>query len=240
MYNELRIHIGSESRRVFLQAGFYTPNLLKMPLHKHNYPEIHVVTGGEVLFHVADQVHSSTGGNLVIIPADTFHYVETQDPRACHTAFQVDYDVRSFAVHRTNPQTVLDFVDEIAQCRKSGNYAAVAPYMALFLQQLSPTELTAQPIRDYKFLICEFFFKRYSENLRLSDLAKELNLSERQTERLVIQTTGHTFRQELAAVRIHAAKHLLKTTEDSMAEVAHQVGYDSYAGFWKALKKHEH
>ena len=239
MYNELRINIGSESRKAFLQAGFYSSSLLKMTLHKHNYPEVHVVTGGKALFHVADQIHASADGNLLIIPADTFHYAEAQDPQVRHTAFQVDCDVSVFSACHAHPQTVLDFMEEISRCQVTGNYAAVASYMALFCSSLLSKEVTAKPIRDYKFLIGEFFFKRYSEDLHLSDLAKELNLSPRQTERLVIQTTGHTFRQELAAVRINAAKHLLKTTDISMAEVAHQVGYDSYAGFWKALKKYE-
>jgi AraC-like DNA-binding protein len=34
------------------------------------------------------------------------------------------------------------------------------------------------------------------------------------------------------------AKHLIATTDMSLGEVADYVGYRSYAGFWKAMKKY--
>ena len=73
MYHELLVNIGSENRKVFLQDGFYTPFLRRQPPHKHNYPEIHVVTGGRVVFHVGEGLYSSTDGNLVIIPGTHLH-----------------------------------------------------------------------------------------------------------------------------------------------------------------------
>ncbi len=69
-----------------------------------------------------------------------------------------------------------------------------------------------------RFPIGEFFSRKYSENLHLY-------------ERLVIQYTGHTFREELTARRISAANHLLHTTAMPLTEVARYVGYHSYAGF---------
>lgn len=238
MYHELIVNTGLEQHKVFLQDGFYTPHLVLQPPHKHNYTEIHIATGENVLFHIGDRLQSSAIGNLVVIPPDVFHNVECSDPNALHTAFQIDFEISSVTSRKISDQTVVDFINEIKRCQKTGNYASVATYISLFCNNLYPKELHVRPVRDYKFLICEFFFKRYNEDLHLSDLAAELHLSERQAERLVIQTTGRTFRQELATVRIHAAKHLLKATELPMEEVAHHVGYRSYAGFWKAMKKY--
>lgn len=238
MYNELIVKIGLEDHKAFLKDGFYSFFVRKSPLHKHNYAEIHIVTGRTVMFHIGEKIHSSADGNLVIIPPGVFHYISSDDPEARHTAFQVDYDVQTFAAQQMSMQTVLDFMNEIDKSRMTNNYAVVATYMSLFCNCFCPKELCAQPISDYSFLICEFFSEHYHEDLHLCDLAKALHLSERQTERLVIQSTGHTFRQELATVRIHVATHLLKTTDISLDEVSRYVGYRSYAGFWKAMKKY--
>ena len=60
-------------------------------------------------------------------------------------------------------------------------------------------------------------------------------LSLKQTERLIVEYTGNTFRKEMAQKRIEAAKHLISTENITLAEAAEQVGYHSYSGFWKAF-----
>lgn len=237
MYNELIVKIGLKDHRVFLKNGFYSFTVGKPPLHKHNYAEIHIVTGGTVMFHIGESLHSSVDGNLVIIPSDVFHYIDSADPDARHTAFQVDYDVHNFAAQQISMQTAIDFMEEIERCQETKNYAVVSAYISLFCSRLYP-ELRAYSTADYSFLIREFFSNRYYEDLRLCDLAKELHLSERQTERLVIKNTKHTFSEELVSVRMSVAKYLLSTTDLSKEEISRRVGYQSYAGFWKAMKKH--
>lgn len=113
-------------------------------------------------------------------------------------------------------------------------------YIGLFCSYFQNEEiLKAQPITDYGFLIHEFFTNNYSFDIHLSDLADELHLSQRQAERLVIEYTGNSFREELCQTRVTMAKELLKNTGMSLGEVSRYVGYRSYAGFWKAMKKYE-
>ena len=71
----------------------------------------------------------------------------------------------------------------------------------------------------------------------MCDLAKILSLSDRQTERLVIKYMGKPFRGVLSDIRTEMAKRLMETTVMSMSEISRMVGYKSYAGFWKAMKK---
>ena len=82
-----------------------------------------------------------------------------------------------------------------------------------------------------------FFSNRYSEDVRLSDLAEAIHLSERQTERLVIEHTGRGFRDELTETRVKIARQRLADKNMTLGEIAGYVGYRSYAGFWKAMKK---
>ena len=71
----------------------------------------------------------------------------------------------------------------------------------------------------------------------MRDIANYLHLSERQSERLIIDYTGHSFRDELVATRMNMAKILFSTTDMSLSEISQYVGYKSYNGFWKAAKK---
>lgn len=81
------------------------------------------------------------------------------------------------------------------------------------------------------------FSKKYSLNVTLDDLAKELMLSHKQTEREVRRITGNTFAKELVKRKINAAIMLSQTTNLSLAEISVLVGYSSYCGFYKAYKK---
>ena len=72
---------------------------------------------------------------------------------------------------------------------------------------------------------------------KLCDLAEIPHLSERQTERLVIKHMGKSFKEALLDIRTEMAKKLMETTDMPMSEIAKSVGYKSYAGFWKAMKK---
>ena len=90
---------------------------------------------------------------------------------------------------------------------------------------------------DEGYIICEFFSNHYNGVIKVSDLAKTLGFSEKQTERLVLKFTGRTFKQELVSRRMEMARYLEKNTNMTMTEIALYVGYNSYNGFWKAYKK---
>ncbi len=238
MYNELSIKIGSNVHKAFLQGGFFSQSAQATPLHKHNYAEIHIVAKGEVDFNIDDKPHSSKNGNLIIIPRNVFHSITKKGPDAICTAFQIDFNAPSFLSKQIPLHLALDFMEEIQKSNVTNDYSGISAYISLFCSFLKLDALDICPILDYRFLISEFFSKHYNQNLHLSDLANALHLSERQTERLVIKHTGNTFRGELASIRIKVAKHLLKTTDMSMEEISRYVGYNSYTGFWKAMKKH--
>ena len=41
----------------------------------------------------------------------------------------------------------------------------------------------------------------------------------------------------ISSTRVMIAKQLLRSSDMSLSEIAEYVGYRSYAGFWKAMKK---
>ncbi len=239
MLNRLDIRIGTKKYSAFLQDGFYSSATQKTPFHKHSYAEIHLVANGEIDFKIGDDLHSFGGGNIFLIPSNTFHSVITENSSARHVAFQIDCEEQSLLKKQISDQTISDFLKEIEKSLETKDYTVVSAYISLFFSQLCSEGLQAHPIDDYPFLFREFFSRHYNEDLRLSDLARELHLSERQTERLLIKYTGNTFKQELSAIRVDMARHLSAVSDLPLEEIALSVGYHSYSGLWKAIKKHK-
>lgn len=230
--------IGSETHRAFLQNGFYNTST-PSSIHKHNYTEIHIISGGASIFTVGENEYSVGNGGILVIPPRTYHCCQGVENECRHSAFQVDLETDAPKIYSLAPGTISDFFKEILKAHEDGNHTMVSAYISLicshFKKETSEESTTAV---DYGFSIHEFFSENYNADVRLSDLAEHLHLSERQSERLVIEHTGRTFRDELTSIRMDMARHLLSTTDMSLTEVADYVGYRSYAGFWKAMKKY--
>lgn len=239
IYKELEVMAGTQMRKVFLQDGFYLRRKPTGNLHSHTYGEIHLVTGGKAVFRIGKEIHDTDAGNLFLIPNGVFHCCDHMEAGARHTAFQVDCKAEKIFTCSVGGETVADFFAEIERCGTAGDYRTVAAYIGLFCSFCTAEKIAAKPVTDYAFLIHEFFSLHYSEELQLCDLAQALHLSNRQTERLVIQYTGHSFREEITQMRLSMAKRLLEAGEMSLGEAAQYVGYRSYAGFWKAVKRLE-
>lgn len=93
--------------------------------------------------------------------------------------------------------------------------------------------------RDYlelKLKIDAFFNRNYMRSVTLDDLAREINYGKKQTARLFEKITGKTFNGCLLAWRMEIARMLICSTDKSLEEIAAEVGYESYSGFFKAFR----
>lgn len=236
---QLTISIGSKKHTAFLRDNFDAPYTQSKYLHNHKYPEMHLITGGNALFHIGNHMYEAKSGTILIVPPDVFHCYLSKDETAQRAAFQIDCEINTFSVYHISPDTILDFFNEIKKCKISQDYTKLSAYITLFCSYIYPKkEFSAQPLTDYGFLIQEFLSRNYGKDLHLRDLANALHLSERQVERLVIEHTKKPFKEALTEIRMNIAKQLLTSTEMPKNKIAEYVGYKSYAGFFKAMKKY--
>lgn len=77
----------------------------------------------------------------------------------------------------------------------------------------------------------------YASELRLSDLAAQANLSERQFSRLFRRQTGMSFLDYVQSIRIDAACRLLADQHLTVKEIASSVGYQDLKFFYQLFKK---
>jgi len=88
-----------------------------------------------------------------------------------------------------------------------------------------------------KRIIEEYISNFYMEQGGISELAKILYLSPRQTQSVVKSLMGENFKTLIVRQRIHAANLLMKTTNLSLDEISREIGYHSYSGFYMAYVK---
>lgn len=236
MAYKLTIPFGSTTGTLFLQAGFYTPGLPSHNLHKHSYPEIHAILGGQVHFLIGQTHYNLQGGNIFLVPADVPHCCLSCSDSVIHTAFQIDIPPREFHLYAVSPHLLDAFFAEIRNCTL--DHSRLIPWFSLLFCDLFPTTPVYPPaITDPAFLIGEFFSRRYQEDVTLVELAETLHFSPKHTARLVQKHMGQTFHQALTAQRMAIAAYLAETTDMPLTQIAQYVGYQTYSGFWKAFKK---
>lgn len=89
-----------------------------------------------------------------------------------------------------------------------------------------------------QMLLEEYFLYGY-RTLTLPQLAGRLNLSPRQTERLLRQEFGRTFSQLRLEARMSAAALFLTQTDWQITRIADEVGYSSAEHFTAAFTRHQ-
>ncbi len=235
---ELDVHTAMGMRKIFMMPGFFSAGmkLRNTRVHKHSYTEIHVVTGGDLLYSIDNVPFLVHAGEMLAIPAKIYHRYESIEGEACISSFLVDFDIEEPSIYSL-PHGLMDaYFSELNHCESTEDFTRISPYLSLLLAEIIPEKILPRKITDYHFIIDNYLSSHIGDDICMADLAKELCLSDRQAERLIKETTGNTFRQEITELRFRAAKYLLEYTDMSACEVAEQVGYHSYTSLWRVLK----
>ena len=238
--NEIKIITENGESKVFLQGGFYRNDTVCDYIHVHNYTEIHLATQGEIVFSVGDENIAVNENAILVIPKGKYHGLVSKTENALHTAFQIDLATDDAASYKIDGRLVQYLFSEIQRTEPNGDHTSVVAIISLICSQIFPNSpLIPHYVTDTGYLISDFFSRRYRDDVRLGELAEILHLSERQTERLVEEQTGRSFREELTLTRMRMAEQLFTTTDMLPTYVAQYVGYRSYPGFWKAYTKYK-
>ena len=74
------------------------------------------------------------------------------------------------------------------------------------------------------------------EDIKISDLAAELCLSERQTSRIINLKYGVSFSKKLAEIRLARAEYMLVNTGETVDDIGKECGFKNSASFFKLFK----
>lgn len=88
-------------------------------------------------------------------------------------------------------------------------------------------------------MVEDAFFYHY-QSLRLSDLARMLNLSPRQVQRFLLNHYGKSFTQKRTDAQMAAAAQLLRSSHMSITEIGEKTGFSSVEHFSTAFRRYYH
>ncbi len=100
-----------------------------------------------------------------------------------------------------------------------------------------PQEKDSVALRQ-KWLMEEYFVDHFADGEGLAGLAGRLYLSERRTRTLVKEYFGRDYKEIVVAQRMELAEILLRDSELPLEEIAAEVGYRSYSGFYLAYLRY--
>ncbi|WP_244444723.1 AraC family transcriptional regulator [Paenibacillus camerounensis] len=98
--------------------------------------------------------------------------------------------------------------------------------------------LPLKTLDDSRLLTIENSFLYHYDSITLKQLADQLGLSTRQTERMVYKQYCMPFKDKKLQSRMGAASRLLLTTDTSVSGISAQVGYATPEQFSNAFKKY--
>ena len=131
VHYESEIKIGKETRKLFLQDGFFRDTILFGNLHSHKYTEILTVVGGNTKYLIGNEVYDICDGECLAIPAGVLHYCTYADSDVLHSSFQVDLTVTSFRKCRVPEGIIPIFLKESKRPIQDVNRLKISPKIAV-------------------------------------------------------------------------------------------------------------
>ena len=239
MFRELKIKIGTLEKKLYLRTGVEQFSTHVSTIHKHRAAEVHVIAAGSVSFLVEGKPYTVRAGEVFVIPPMQTHVCSFASEENRYANFYVDVPMDEPIRIRMDAGVAEAFIRQYEESQEQENYTKLAAFLLLICCEFCHWDTaTVETLSDRGVVIDDYFANKYVDGT-LSNLAEELGLSEKQTERLVRQRTGLTFRQNISRSRIQAAQLLLQSGEMTGKEIAEYVGYETYAGLYKAMRMWE-
>ena len=114
--------------------------------------------------------------------------------------------------------------------------AEATPVKPLGVVTRQSTDVVAIPDSDVAAAV-RFIRKHACEGISIGDVLARVQLSRSTLHRRFQQSLGHSAKQEILRVRLQRARHLLRTTDCSLAEIAERTGFGYPANLSQAFFK---
>ena len=244
-----------------LKLGFTSGVTASGNYHFHSTYEMHVPVSGTLHIMVEDRDLILSPGQVCVIPPDVIHYVYG-DENAFRVGFRFAFSPvgkPGSAVYRRFHQAFGSSKDclILSDCSIYSKYLAVAAqnirtplpdFMTaelLFLALYEAASMAVQagisdkPVPGYTSDVLlserieEYLNQNYTRELRLDELAAHLNLSSRQTERIILRLFSIPFTALVNKKRLTTAKLLLKITDLPVEEIARMSGFPDQNYFYR-------
>lgn len=235
--------------------------------HSANSYEIHYVSYGEGTLNTDSGTYDITPGTLFITGPYINHeqisnpdnpmteyciYIQHKPGRRTgnHSDFVNAFFDNPFWIGTADSrihETIKEIVSELEHAEKGYEYALKAllsKYLVLIIRKYNEESQNevyinqSQGTNNLTYLMIEEAFLYDYKDITLEKLSELLNLSTRQTERLLKLHYNKTFLQKKTEARMSAAINMLRETDKSVLAISYDTGYSTGEHLAAALKKY--
>ena len=228
--------------------------------HSHSFFELHIIEAGEYRFTAANQRFSLKPGQFCLIAPNVIHSPKPSEMPVRRLCINLEYLLPVTALGRwlqshSGEETVwvgsaeqmLPLVEEIRKERSENSgfsRAALESLLGLLVVKLAramgmqekTTNIQGQ--EDTRSLyIDQFLNNRFALAAGEEVLARELNLSRRQLDRIIQKQYGMSFRQKRSQIRFAVACDLLRNSKETIARISEELGYSTPSNFTAFFKE---
>lgn len=221
-------------------AGTPAPHVaLGVSPHKHALCEVHVVVKGSLCFDLNGKKYEVAACQAILIPANRHHSSSVIKSPAREFSFYLDGDITNCTIALYSNEVFKGILRCVQDCQIRNDVTPMIPCFVRFVLDLAlkGRANSVAPVKPI-YYIREYINANYRQNISLQELAQHLKLTTKQVHRIMVAETGHSLTQEILFTRMQAAEFLIQNTNQSLAEIARSVGYQTYTGFWKARKQY--
>ncbi len=239
---------------------------LRVNMHFHMYYELFYIYDGELEMHFQSGVKKLSSGDLLVVSPKCNHKIISNSCRRFTLNFNIskikevsDFDTYSLIkqmlrgdyLYLENVSTLYIPLREITKSIELNNKISIGLGFHELITQLirlgnlyfrnsdgkgSSGSFNTENLRYYK--LQALLNANYNTDISIEDVALELNLSVRQTNRTVLKVYGCGFREIIRMLRMNQAGLLLLYSDMNISEIAQNVGYSSICGFYSAFFRH--
>ena len=259
--NSFSVQLGKERLWIRMEPARYIQrHTWQVRRHCHGNYELHILLRGRCRISVQERIFSLDTGDGILIVSGDYHYPAAVegDILRFSLSFTPETPLLQQSLQKMLKESsvipisekVLQLCTDIFQEYAAGNLfknenmqAMLSQLMIQLLRQLNLDGIPSDPpdsLSEIQFIITidDFFENNFAEPAGEELLAKELNLSRRQLDRVLQKYYGMGYRQKLIRARMDHAAWLLRTTDWHISRVAAIVGYTSDSAFFQIFRSH--
>lgn len=230
--------------------------------HSKNYYEAHLICGGKGTLIADEEEYPLEKGSLFMTGPDVVHaqITDSQDlleeyclgfevkkpKKSCDSEASKALLDTKFWIGKDsgNGETLFEMLSAESQTRSIGYQNNIKNIISSILVVLIraytgnsvSTEITSALSDDRRINIIDYMFLYKYSTVTRDELAKKLNLSQRQLHRILLKQYGKTFSELKSEARLNKARELLQNGK-TYEEAATAVGYSDMRSFLKLIKK---
>lgn len=247
-------HQKISAKLLYITEARYGEDWASIP-HTHHFTEIFYILKGKGSFKAANDHFSIKESDLIVVNSSVPHteYSDKKDPLEYivlginglefYTSDNTDYILQNFSYQREELSFYLKtMLREIRS--KEPNFENICQnlleVLIAHIMRRSKIELTAAPTkkstRECRF-IEQYLNEHFKEDISLQTLSDLTYLNKYYLVHAFKNYKGISPISYLIQLRVEESKHLLETTNNSVAKIATQTGFSSQSYFTQTFRK---